>query len=250
MPKLLQTSNNMQTLLQPKNETDKSLDIYIYGDIVSNEWMAYNEDQYPDAIKTFLVEANGRDINVHINSGGGAVFAGIAIYNMLKNYDGNVTTYVDGVAASIASVIALAGDKTIMRPGSALMIHKPMYCLLGMYNSEELQKAAIDLDEVQKCIMDVYAKNITEKTTLKEVEAMVNKETWLPFEEATKIFNIEADEEELQAVACTSDYITKFAGGIPPQYAQEKTPKNGVDIKQKMHNEYEILNLTGGKNEF
>ena len=70
-----------------KNITDTTADLYFYGDIVSDWWGAWQEeDQYPDAIKNFLAEANGRDLNIYINSGGGSVFAGIAIYNMLKRY--------------------------------------------------------------------------------------------------------------------------------------------------------------------
>ena len=64
-----------------------SVDLYFYGDIVSDWWGAWQEeDQYPEAIKNFLAEANGKDLNIYINSGGGSVFAGIAIYNMLKRY--------------------------------------------------------------------------------------------------------------------------------------------------------------------
>lgn len=92
-----------------KNATDTSVDLYFYGDIVSDWWGAWQEeDQYPEAIKNFLAEAGGKDLNIYINSGGGSVFAGIAIYNMLKRYTGKKTVYVDALAGSIASVIAFA----------------------------------------------------------------------------------------------------------------------------------------------
>lgn len=79
-----------------------------YGDIVSDWWGAWQEeDQYPDAIKNFLAEANGRDLNIYINSGGGSVFAGIAIYNMLKRYQGKKHCFVDALAGSIASLFRL-----------------------------------------------------------------------------------------------------------------------------------------------
>ena len=114
--------DNLTQLLTPQNETDESMDLYIYGDIVSSWWGAWSkEDTYPTAIKDFIEKAGGRRINMHINSGGGSVFAGMAIYNLLKNYQGEVITYIDGRAASIASVIALAGDKIVMRTGSAIM---------------------------------------------------------------------------------------------------------------------------------
>lgn len=92
-----------------KNATDTSVDLYFYGDIVSDWWGTWQEeDQYPEAIKNFLAEAGGKDLNIYINSGGGSVFAGIAIYNMLKRYTGKKTVCVDALAGSIASVIAFA----------------------------------------------------------------------------------------------------------------------------------------------
>ena len=95
--------------LEIKNMTDVSADLYFYGDIVSDWWGAWqNEDQYPDAIKNFLSQAEGKDLNVYVNSGGGSVFAGMAIYNMIKRHGekNKVKVYVDGLAGSIASVIA------------------------------------------------------------------------------------------------------------------------------------------------
>ena len=110
-----------------KNATETTVDLYFYGDIVSDWWGAWQEeDQYPEAIKNFLAEANGRDLNIYINSGGGSVFAGIAIYNMLKRYQGKKTVHVDALAGSIASVIAFADSDMPTIPSNAyLMIHKP-----------------------------------------------------------------------------------------------------------------------------
>ena len=152
--------DNLTQLLTPRNETDDQIDLYIYGDIVSSWWGAWTrEDTYPTAIKDFIQKAAGKRINMHINSGGGSVFAGMAIYNLLKNYEGEVVTYIDGQAASIASVIALAGDRIIMRTGSAIMIHKPAYCLWGAYNADDFRHMADDLDEIQRAIMQVYREN-------------------------------------------------------------------------------------------
>lgn len=83
-----------------KNQTETSADLYFYGDIVSDWWGAWqDEDQYPDAIKNFLSEQEGKDLNIYVNSGGGSVFAGIAIYNMIKRHaaKANVKVYVDGL---------------------------------------------------------------------------------------------------------------------------------------------------------
>ena len=107
--------NNLKNILEIKNATDTTCDLYFYGDIVDSWLGAFDDmDQYPEAIKNFLDEAKGKDINIYVNSGGGSVFAGMAIYNMLKRHKGYKTVYVDGLAGSIASVIALAGDKFII----------------------------------------------------------------------------------------------------------------------------------------
>ena len=80
-----ENKNNIKNLLQIKNSTETSCDLYFYGDIVDSWWGAWDDmDQYPESIKNFLDEAKGKDINIYINSGGGSVFAGMAIYNMLK----------------------------------------------------------------------------------------------------------------------------------------------------------------------
>lgn len=89
-----------------KNQTDTSADLYFYGDIASETWQSdwYEEDMAPGDVKEFLDELTGTEkINIHINSGGGSVFGGIAIYNMLKRNDAYKTVYIDGLAASIPS---------------------------------------------------------------------------------------------------------------------------------------------------
>ena len=228
----------LKELMQLKNETDESVDLYLYGDIVSGWWGKWeDEDTYPAEIRDFLQSAGGRDINVHINSGGGSVFAGMAIYNLLAHYSGTVTAYVDGMAASIASVIALAADRTVMRTGSVMMIHKPALVMMGVYNADELMKLASDIDAVQRCIMQVYEKH--GKIDTSEIEEKVNAETWLPAEEAADVFDIDVETEEAVA-AVGSEFIAKVAANIPPQYAQGTHPPSDED---KNKAEIEILEL-------
>ena len=111
-----------------KNQTDSSADLFFYGDIVSETWQSecYEEDMAPGDVKEFLDQLDGTEnINIHINSGGGSVFGGIAIYNMLRHNNAHKTVYVDGLAASIASVIMMAGDEIVMPKNATVMIHKP-----------------------------------------------------------------------------------------------------------------------------
>ena len=214
--------NNLNNLLQIKNSTETSCDLYFYGDIVDSWWGAWDDmDQYPESIKNFLDEAKGKDINIYINSGGGSVFAGMAIYNMLKRHQGYKTVYVDGLAGSIASVIALAGDKVIIPSNAYMMIHKPWCGLHG--NSTELREMADTLDKIEEGILNVYNENLAENADIEVVKAMVNAETWLTGDEASKYFNVNVS-ESVDAVACTSDYFNKYS----------KVPKNiSNDLKKE-----------------
>lgn len=222
--------NNLNNLLQIKNSTETSCDLYFYGDIVDSWWGAWDDmDQYPESIKNFLDEAKGKDINIYINSGGGSVFAGMAIYNMLKRHQGYKTVYVDGLAGSIASVIALAGDKVIIPSNAYMMIHKPWCGLHG--NSTELREMADTLDKIEEGILNVYNENLAENADIEVVKAMVNAETWLTGDEASKYFNVNVS-ESVDAVACTSDYFNKYS----------KVPKNiSNDLKKEVEMPKDII---------
>lgn len=223
--------------LEIKNMTDVSADLYFYGDIVSDWWGAWqNEDQYPDAIKNFLSQAEGKDLNVYVNSGGGSVFAGMAIYNMIKRHGekNKVKVYVDGLAGSIASVIAFAGTEPPEIPSNAfLMIHKPWGAISG--NADEMRKMADDLDKIQAGIMNVYEDHLAEGVTIDQVEALVNAETWLDGKEAAKYFNI-AQTDAVDYVAAVGDYLS-HTGELPEKFKShqkkpEQTPKGPTPEEQ------------------
>ena len=201
--------NNLKNMLEIKNFTDTTCDLYFYGDIVDSWNGAWDEeDKYPQLIKEFLDEAKDKNINIYINSGGGSVFAGMAIYNMLKRHKGYKTVYVDGLAGSIASVIALAGDKIIIPKNAYFMIHKP-WCACGG-NANDFREMANTLDKVEQGILNVYKDNLASEMLYNEIIEMVNNETWLTGEEASKYFaNVEII-EPLQLVACTSDLYAKY----------------------------------------
>ena len=223
--------------LEIKNMTDVSADLYFYGDIVSDWWGAWqNEDQYPDAIKNFLSQAEGKDLNIYVNSGGGSVFAGMAIYNMIKRHGekNKVKVYVDGLAGSIASVIAFAGTEPPEIPSNAfLMIHKPWGAISG--NADEMRKMADDLDKIQTGIMNVYEDHLAEGVTIEQVEALVNAETWLDGKEAAKYFNI-AQTDAVDYVAAVGDYLS-HTGELPEKFKShqkkpEQTPKGPTPEEQ------------------
>lgn len=234
--------DNLTNLLQIKNFTETSADLYFYGDIVSSWWGAWDDtDQYPSAVRDFLNETKGKDLNIYINSGGGAVFAGMAIYNMLKRHEGFKTVYVDGFAASIASVIALAGDKIIIPANAYFMIHKPWMMAIG--NANELRDMADTLDTVEEGILNVYKEHLVDGIDIETIKEMMEQETWMTGEEAAKYFNIEVG-QAIEAVAYSGEMLDKF------QNAPQQLKRQLKNAKEQSLAEYQarlnFLKLKGG----
>ena len=123
----------------------------IEGAIAEGSWL--DDDVTPAAFKAELMEGNG-PITVWLNSPGGDCVAAAQIYNMLMDYPADVTVKIDGIAASAASVIAMAGTKVVMSPVSMMMIHNPLTVAMG--DSEEMRKAIQLLDEVKESIINSY----------------------------------------------------------------------------------------------
>lgn len=165
------------------NATTKSIDINIYGPVVDSSW--WNEGVVtPKQIQDALQGAsNVGQINVHINSPGGSVFAGQAIHNMLKQHPANVTVYIDGLAASIASVIAMAGNKIIMPPGAMMMIHNPLVGMYGSYMASEMRETADFLDKIKESLVATYMARQTKKSK-DEVIALMDATTWFTAQDA------------------------------------------------------------------
>ncbi|MDL5141121.1 head maturation protease, ClpP-related [Bacillus atrophaeus] len=230
----------MPDFLKIKNQTDLAADIYFYGDIVSSEWGKWEDtDTCPEDVRAFLKQVEGvKNLNIYVNSGGGSVFAGLAIYNMLKRNSAHKTVYVDGLAGSIASVIAMAGDKIVIPSNAFLMIHKPWSMSMG--NSNDLRKMADDLDLIEEGILNVYSENIKDGVDIEDIKQMVNDETWLNGKEASKYFNIEVTEEN-KLVACTSDYFKNYEK-LPKQLREQTNQtKQDENTKEKMLIELTII---------
>ena len=123
------------------------------------------------------------DITIWINSPGGNCVAAAQIYNMLMDYKGNVTVKIDGIAASAASVIAMAGNKVLMSPVSMLMIHNPMTVAMG--DSAEMQKAIEMLSEVKESIMNAY--EIKTGMSRAKISHLMDAETWNERKQAVEL---------------------------------------------------------------
>lgn len=205
-----------------QNQTEQKAELYFYGDIVSSLWDKWAcDDVCPQDVSDFLKQLDGsRNIDVYINSGGGSVFAGIAIYNQLKRHDGFITVHVDGLAASIASVIAMAGDRIIVPKSAQLMIHKPWGYTMG--NADDFLKMAEALENCQKSITAIYMEKVRKNVTEEEMTEKINDETWMTGEKAAEIFEIEV-EEQGEIAACTSQYFGRY--NHLPEIFKNKPPK-------------------------
>lgn len=232
--------DNLNNLLEVKNITDTSADLYFYGDIVSNWWGAFDDtDQYPEKIKNFLSDVNGRNLNIYVNSGGGSVFAGFAIYHMLKRYEGFKTVYIDGLAGSIMSIIVLAGDRIIMPKNAYYMAHKPLGRCCG--NAIELREYAALLDKLQIGLMEVYKEHLKPGADFSEFVKLIDtrKGYWFSANEILNYFSFElCDSNKAVAYCGDSDFLNSISAEIPNDYNN----KTNIDIVQAKLN---LLNLKG-----
>jgi ATP-dependent Clp protease protease subunit len=162
------------------DETIEERTLFLDGTIASESW--FDDDVTPALFKSELNSGKG-DITVWINSPGGDCFAAAQIYNMLRDYAGKVTVKIDGIAASAASVIAMAGDTVLVSPVSMIMIHNPATIAMGDHN--EMQKAIEMLDSVKDSIINAYAL----KTGLShnKLAVLMENETWMDAREAVKL---------------------------------------------------------------
>ena len=146
--------------------------LFLNGTIADESW--YDDDVTPQLFKNDLYADSG-DVTVWLNSPGGDCVAAAQIYNMLKEYPGNITIKIDGIAASAASLIAMAGDEVLMSPVSMMMIHNPMTAAIG--NADEMQKAAAMLDEVKDSIINAY--ELKTGLTRAKLSHLMDDETWM-----------------------------------------------------------------------
>lgn len=165
-----------------------SADLHILGNITHGHWLWGKEETDTDAVDVAKALADlpetCREITVHINSMGGEVAQGVAIYNALKGHGAHVTTICEGFACSIASVIFMAGDTRIMRDASLLMIHNAWMYASG--SSADLRKAADDLETITELSKRAYMSRATEKLTREMLDELMDAETWILPEQAVE----------------------------------------------------------------
>lgn len=160
---------------------DSEADIYIYGDIVSWPWLESDVSSYNLAKEIEGLEVD--TINVYINSYGGEVAEGLAIYNALRRHKAKVRTVCDGFACSAASVVFMAGDERVMSNASLLMIHNAWILTWGDMN--QLRKDADDLETINAAAIQAYMNHIN--ISEEELQAMLDAETWISAADALEM---------------------------------------------------------------
>lgn len=194
-------SKTLKYITAKAKSKDKG-ELMIYGDISDVKW--YEEDVTPKDIDTALKDLKDcKEIDIYINSYGGSVFAGLAIVSMLERCTATKTVYIDGIAASMGSVIAMVGDKIIMPENALMMIHKPSGCAFG--NADEMRKQADMLDKAEEALCGLYMKRFNKSET--ELKDLLKAETWLNSDEALSYGLIDSVSDALEMVASAKGII-------------------------------------------
>lgn len=213
--------------------------LFLNGTIAEESW--FDDDITPALFKEELLSGSG-DITVWINSPGGDCVAAAQIYNMLMDYKGSVTVKIDGIAASAASVIAMAGTKIMVSPVSMLMIHNPATMAFG--DSTEMQKAIAMLEEVKESIINAY--EIKTGLSRAKISHLMDAETWMNANMAIELgfadeimkrdtqdeaVSLPATSASFSRVAVTNSLIEKLAAKchIPTKPAELAISERSVD---------------------
>ncbi len=210
------------------NKSDKA-EIFIYEEIGEDFWTGGGI-----TAKNFqkeLADIKASQIDLHINSPGGGVFDGITIYNLMKNHPANVTTYIDGLAASIASVVALAGNKVIMAENALFMVHKASGMVMG--TSDDMRDFAEKLDKVNGSISTTYMGKT--KKNEKEINDLMAAETWMNAEDALAAGFIDEISGEADMAACAKFIPVMAKAGfqhIPQSIAAKKGKLTARDCER------------------
>ena len=199
--------------------------LYLDGVIAEDSW--FDDDVTPKAFKAELTAGEG-DIVIWLNSPGGDCIAASQIYTMLMDYKGTVTVKIDGIAASAASVIAMAGTTVLMAPTALMMVHNPLTVAIG--DSEEMKKAIAMLSEVKESIINAYEIKTGQSRT--KLSHLMDAETWLNAKKAIELCFADGILEDEKKRNQTEDFTYAFSrravtnsllDKVKPKLAKENT---------------------------
>ncbi len=204
--------------------------LYLDGEISDETW--WGDEVTPKTFKDELISGDG-DITLWINSPGGDCFAAAQIYNLLMDYKGTVTVKIDGLAASAASVIAMAGTKVCMSPVAMMMIHNPATIAYG--DKSDMEKAIGMLGEVKESIINAY--ELKSSLERKTISKMMDNETWLNAKKAVELgladeilFDKKEEAEPLEAMLYSPVTITNsLVQKITPNIAKNNVPADSLE---------------------
>lgn len=203
------------------------LELYIYGDVESmtldmENWRYVPSENSAQHFREELAKyPNAERIDIYINSYGGDVFEGTAIYNQLKRHQARKVVHVDGFACSIASVIAMAGDEVIMPRNTLMMIHNMWMCACG--NAAELRKAADDLDVINTAGRQAYLQKAGDKLREEELARMMDAETWLTAERCVELGLADRLADEEADMSGAAAILQKVNAGMEQRLQYQKT---------------------------
>ena len=202
----MKNSKKFWNWLEVKNEADELEErvLEINGEIASESW--FDDDVTPKLFKDELLSGSG-PITIWLNSPGGDCIAASQIYTMLMDYTGEVTIKIDGIAASAASVIAMAGTKVLMAPTALMMIHNPMTMAWG--DKSEMTKAIEMLDEVKESIVNAY--EIKTSLTRAKISHLMDAETWMNANKAIELGFADGILEDKKKKCATDEVAFSFA---------------------------------------
>jgi ATP-dependent Clp endopeptidase proteolytic subunit ClpP len=205
---------------QITNKAEKS-EVWIYEMIGKDFWTG--DGVTAKDFQKELSDIKSSQIDLHINSPGGDVFDGITIYNLLKQHSAKVTTYIDGLAASIASVIALSGDRIVMAENAMMMIHNPWGMAMG--DASDMRKMADSLDKVRDSIAKTYVSKTGKRPD--EINPLMDAETWMSADEALELGFIDEVSAKMDIAACVKFVPAMAKAGfkkIPDAINPKQTP--------------------------
>ena len=193
-----------KTMFKIKNATEEIAEIWIY-EMIGEDWWS-GEGVTAKQFQKELAKVKSSKIDLHINSPGGDVFDGNAIYNLLISHPAEITTHIDGLAASAASVVALAGDKVLMAENALFMLHQPFAFTLG--NEEDHEKTLEVLRQIGGSIAKVYSGKTKKEED--EIRQMMRDETWLNSDEALEAGFVDEIVNKIDMAAC-AEFGSKMA---------------------------------------
>lgn len=174
--------NSQKRFWSIRNEADETAaELMLYGEIANETW--YGDEVTPKQFAEDIRSLGGKPLVVRVNSPGGDVFAAQAIYSQLKSYTGSVTAYIDGMAASAATVITCAADKVIMPDNAIFMIHNPMVGVCDYLDEGKIKEIENQLSAVKQTIVNAYLKKCSNVSESK-LKKMMDAETWMTAQEA------------------------------------------------------------------